>query len=123
MRSHLVVVLLSSLGLFACGGANKNTKDEANPWGNFTGKYSEPKASRAKAESDDTHATGPRRIDRSGALVQADGRRGAIAEKHHHAAAAGHLGDFGDAFDDAVVKGRIAGYRDPVDGLRHDIAV
>ena len=53
MRSHLVVVLLTSLGLFACGGANKTSKNEANPWGNFTGKYSEPKASRAKAESDE----------------------------------------------------------------------
>ena len=49
MRNHLVVVLLSSLGLFACGGANK-TKDEANPWGNFTGKYSDA-APREKAAS------------------------------------------------------------------------
>ncbi len=51
MRSHLVVVLLSSLGLFACGDANQKAKNEANPWGNFTGKYSEPKAPRGKAES------------------------------------------------------------------------
>jgi len=51
MRSHLVVVLLSSLGLFACGGANQKVKNEANLWGNFTGKYSEPAAPHAKAES------------------------------------------------------------------------
>ena len=50
MRNHLVVVMLSSLGLFACGNANQKAKNEANPWGNFTGKYSEPAASRAKAE-------------------------------------------------------------------------
>lgn len=52
MRNHLVVVLLSSLGLFACGGANK-TKDEANPWGNFTGKYSDaaPREKAASAEA------------------------------------------------------------------------
>jgi len=51
MRSHLVVVLLSSLGLFACGGANQKAKNEANPWGSFTGKYSEPAAAHAKADS------------------------------------------------------------------------
>jgi len=50
MRNHLVVVMLSSLGLFACGNANQKAKNEANPWGNFTGKYSETAASRAKAE-------------------------------------------------------------------------
>ena len=50
MRNHLVVVLLSSMGLFACGGANK-TKEEANPWGNFTGKYSDHAAPREKSAS------------------------------------------------------------------------
>lgn len=53
MRSHLVVVLLSSLGLFACGDANQKAKNEANPWGNFTGKYSEPEAPRGKAAAKD----------------------------------------------------------------------
>jgi hypothetical protein len=51
MRNHLVVVLLSSLGLFACGGANKSAKDEANSWGNFTGKYSTAPAPRERSES------------------------------------------------------------------------
>jgi hypothetical protein len=50
MRSHLVLVLLSSLGLFACGGANQKAKNEPNPWGNFTGTYSKPAAPREKAE-------------------------------------------------------------------------
>ena len=50
MRNHLVVVLLSSVGLFACGAASQNAKPEKNPWGNFTGKYSKP-APREKAES------------------------------------------------------------------------
>jgi len=64
MRDHLVlVVLLTSLGLFACGGANKNAKDEANPWGNFTGKYSKPapreKAAKAEApKEEEAEATG-----------------------------------------------------------------
>ncbi|MBN9167751.1 MAG: hypothetical protein BGO98_25460 [Myxococcales bacterium 68-20] len=51
MRNHLVVVLLSSLGLFACGGAKQNAKDEANSWGNFTGKYSSAPAPRERSES------------------------------------------------------------------------
>ena len=51
MRNHLVVVLLSSLGLFACGGAKQNAKDEASSWGNFTGKYSSAPAPREKSES------------------------------------------------------------------------
>ncbi len=51
MRNHLVVVLLSSLGLFACGGAKQNAKDEASSWGNFTGKYSTAPAPRARSES------------------------------------------------------------------------
>ncbi len=50
MRNHLVVVLLSSLGLFACGGAKQSVKDEASSWGNFTGKYSEAPAPGEKSE-------------------------------------------------------------------------
>jgi hypothetical protein len=45
MRNHFVVVLLSSLGLFACGGASpaaKSEANEANPWADYKGTYGTP---------------------------------------------------------------------------------
>ncbi len=42
MRNHLVVVLVSSLGLVACGGANEEAKNGGDPWAGFKGTYSTP---------------------------------------------------------------------------------
>lgn len=51
MRNQLVVVLLSSIGLFACGGANQETKNEGDPWSGFKGTYSTPAAPGEKSEA------------------------------------------------------------------------
>jgi hypothetical protein len=49
MRNHLVVMLLSSLGLFACGGSNQEAKSAADPWADFKGTYSTPAAPGAES--------------------------------------------------------------------------
>lgn len=49
MRNRVVVVLLSSLSLFACAGTNKEAKSEADPWADYKGTYAQP-SSGARAE-------------------------------------------------------------------------
>jgi hypothetical protein len=49
MRVSTVAALLSSLVLFACGGAAKEAKGpEADPWAGYTGKYAEPSSAKPK---------------------------------------------------------------------------
>ena len=54
MRVSTVAALLSSLVLFACGGAaNKEAKGpEVDPWAGYTGKYAEPGSGKASAKAD-----------------------------------------------------------------------
>jgi len=47
MRNQLVVVLLSSLGLVACGGSSTEAKSGGDPWADFKGTYSTPAAAGA----------------------------------------------------------------------------
>jgi hypothetical protein len=63
MRTRpVLVILLSSLGLFACGGAaNEEAKSAANPWADFKGTYSAPaspeqKSEKAEAAKKEAHA-------------------------------------------------------------------
>jgi hypothetical protein len=49
MRNQLVVVLLSSLGLFACARTNtEEAKTGADPWADFKGTYSQPSGKTAE---------------------------------------------------------------------------
>ena len=52
MRNHLVVVLLSSLGLVACGGSNQEAKNGGDPWAGFKGTYSTPAPKGGEASED-----------------------------------------------------------------------
>ena len=53
MRTRPVLVLvLSSLGLFACGGTKEEAQSAANPWADFKGTYSAPASAEQKAERD-----------------------------------------------------------------------
>ena len=72
MRNHLVVVLLSSLGLVACGGSNQEAKNGGDPWAGFKGTYSTPAA---KGETSDDAEP-----------AQKEGKAKAKAEPKHEAA-------------------------------------
>ncbi len=52
MRVLHIAALLSSLTVFACGGAAKKEAKgpESDPWAGYTGKYAEPASASAKAE-------------------------------------------------------------------------
>jgi len=52
MRVLHIAALLSSLTVFACGGAAKKEAKapEGDPWAGYTGKYAEPASASAKAE-------------------------------------------------------------------------
>ena len=52
MRVLHIAALLSSLTVFACGGAAKNEAKapEGDPWAGYTGKYAGPASASAKAE-------------------------------------------------------------------------
>jgi len=62
MRTRpVLVMLLSSLALFACGGTKEEAQSAANPWADFKGTYSTPaspehKAEKAEAAKKDTKA-------------------------------------------------------------------
>ena len=42
MRNLFVVIVLTSLGLAACGASNQETKSGGDPWSDFKGTYSAP---------------------------------------------------------------------------------
>jgi hypothetical protein len=82
MRNQLVVVLLSSLGVFACGGSNEEAKSAADPWADFKGTYSthaeqsekgDATKKEAKAKADSDHDSASAKGDESAAKKASKG--------------------------------------------------
>src|SRR3982074_2341101 len=74
MRVSTVAALLSSLVLFACGGAaHKEAKaPESDPWAGYTGKYAEPSSGKApKAEKAEAKAAKAEKAEKAEAKAEA----------------------------------------------------
>ena len=76
MRNLFVVIVLSSLGLAACGASNQETKSGGDPWSDFKGTYSAP-----APKDDDGEPTGKEAKGRSNANANQESAEDAAGKK------------------------------------------
>lgn len=108
MRVLHIAALLSSLTVFACGGAaNKDAKaPEGDPWAGYTGKYAEPASASTKAEKSKPADKAEKVAEKGVEKTEEAGPHKSTATIHGESVSSIDLDTFADATKTAT-KGKV----------------